>query len=699
MNASFFQELGLFDCAILQRVENDKFMVLYGNAPWFITLFENKLKGELCVIDDSPFFLVDFLFDADEFWQLKTDGRINSGVWSEQTEDALLRLEAAAIFSRGIDYLVLFNMENEFNKRQGMLQSARELLISNDKVLEQHELIRDRVESLASGSEQVKGVEFPVKEVIDHAEFGVAILDANMQRLEQNLALYNLFEMSPNDDGSPADLLLELCHSQFSGFERVLETGSRWNGEIYWLHPPALSRWLQLTVSPVKDESGDRSGWLFLVTDITREKYLKQSNEKLTYFDALTNLPNRQYFWQYLETSIETNQSFYVLLLDVKHLKRTNEEFGFSVGDLVLKEIVDRIRPLLSSNDVFARIGGNEFSIIVRDIDYTKCESLAGQMISAVKEPYYAEDEFKCSVGLSIGGVHYPKDGLSAEELMKYADLASFTAKQNVKSVIQFYSEDLKDSSRKRIEMESALREAIEKKQFELYLQPVLNLSSENITQAEALIRWYRPDLGMVSPAEFIPIAEQTGLIIKIGKWVIEESIRLLSELHRQGKYIKLSINLSPSQVNDRSLLDFIRCTLKESGLNAKYLELELTEGVLVDDFDKVSDFLQEIRKMGVSVAIDDFGTGYSSLSYLQKLPIDYLKIDQSFVFNLMEHESNQAIVKAIIAMATSLKLEVIAEGVEKEEQKAFLKAHGCHFLQGYLFSRPLTYDDFRKLL
>ena len=697
MKASFFQELGLFDCAVFQRIENDKFKVLHDNNTWFTALFSNKIEASVCTFDEEPFFLVDFLYDANEFWLLNTDGRINSGIWSEQTEDCLLRLEASAIASKGDEYLVLFNMESEFNKRQGTLQTARELLLSNDKVLEQHDLIRARVESLTSGAEKQESPVGKLKNITDNAEFGIALFDENMKSFHQNPALFNLFEMQPPEE--PSNLLLDLCRDQFPELQRILSTGSLWNGELYWLKPPALSRWLQLTVCPLKNEIGENLYWLFLVTDITREKYLKQSNEKLTYFDALTNLPNRQYFWQYLERLIDINQEFYVMILDAKHLKRTNEAFGFAAGDVVLKEIVSRIAPLLNTNDIFSRIGGNEFAVVIRDVNQKKCELIANNMISVVSEPYYVLEKHQSNVGLSIGAAHYPNDGVSAENLMKYADLASFSAKQNMKSSIQFYSTELKDDSFKRMDLESALREAIEEEQFELYLQPILELASGDIVQAEALLRWNRPDVGMVSPVEFIPIAEQTGLIITIGKWVIQEAINLLVDLHRQKKYIKLSVNLSPAQVSDKNLLEFIKRNVASSGIDASYLELELTEGVLVNDFDKISELLIELRALGITIAIDDFGTGYSSLSYLQKLPIDFLKIDQSFVFELIGNESNQAIVQAIMSMAKNLKLDVIAEGVETEEQKALLKEYECQFVQGYLFSKPLEYNAFCALL
>ncbi|ADZ90494.1 putative bifunctional diguanylate cyclase/phosphodiesterase [Marinomonas mediterranea] len=699
MSALLYQELGIFDCVVLKHIKDDSFLIHFANDNWFRSLFPDNHVGDEVVLNDTPYYLVDFLYDAKEFWRLNSNGRINSGIWSEQTGRKVLRLEAAAISKDEEHFLVLFNLENEYNKRQNTLQIARELLISNDKVLEQHEVIRERIEALAVQRETQGNVSLPVKEVIESAEFGVAIIDHDLQLVEQNPALFRLFEMLPGDVGRPAALLLELCQRQFPEFQRILETRSRWSGELYWMKPPSLSRWMQLTVSPVESET-EGHYWLLLVTDISREKYLQQSNEKLTYFDVLTNLPNRQYYWQCLENAIEVGQSFFAMQLDIKQLKSVNEVFGFTVGDILLKELAERLRQLVSPNDVLARIGGNEFAVILRETQQEKCEQIARKMISDICAPYYVmEQQYKCSVGVRIGVSHFPYDSVVAEELMKYADLASFSIKQGGKSAVQFYSRELKESSLRRMELEAALRDAIDNGEFELFLQPILDLDTGKISQAEALIRWRRPGIGLIFPDEFIPIAEKSGLIIAIGKWVIQEASRLLAVLHQQDQFIKLSLNLSPSQVSDRSLLGFIQRHIEANHVDPTYLELELTENVLVNDFERINHFLSEVRKMGVSVAIDDFGTGYSSLSYLPKLPIDFIKIDRSFIGELIDSDSNRAIVLAILAMANSLKLGVIAEGVEVESQKAFLREHHCQSAQGYLFSRPVPFDEFCKLL
>ncbi|GLO60071.1 hypothetical protein MACH09_05790 [Vibrio sp. MACH09] len=700
MLASFLEDMGILDCSVVQRLSEGRYKLLYANENWLYSLFPNQhlQLDQTFTFQQEPAYLVDFLYDAVEFWNQGVEGKINSGIWSEQIDNQLLRLEASAISRNGEHFLVIFNLENEYNRRQNTLQIARELLISNDTILEQHELIRSRIEELTVCNQQLSDVKLPVKDVIESADFGIAIFDKDMHAIEQNPALYYLFDAAKPKSGNPAKMLLELCRRQSPELQRVFDTSSRWSGEVYWLKPPELSRWLQVTICPVTDKDAVNY-WVFLVTDVSREKYLQQSNEKLTYFDVLTGLPNRQYFWQCLQNAIELNRDFYVLQIDVKHLKRINETYGYSAGDQILKDIVARMQPILGSDNLLARIGGNEFSAIFHHDDELACALVSERLVEAVNEPFQVLSQYRCNVEINIGVAHFPLDSESAEDLMKYADLAAFTVKRESKRAVQFYSAELKEQLRQRNELEAALREAIKEQQFELYLQPVLDLETRKIVKAEALIRWLRPSYGVVSPDEFIPIAEQTGLILAIGQWVIQQASKLLAELHKQNLEIKLSVNLSPAQVSDSNLLDFIRESVQANNIDASFLELELTEGVLVDDFDKIRFFLEEVRKLGISVAIDDFGTGYSSLSYLQKLPIDHLKIDRSFIKELTGSESNRAIVLAVLAMAKGLKLGVIAEGVENEEQQHFLRENHCQAAQGYLFSRPVPFDEFRKLI
>lgn len=510
-------------------------------------------------------------------------------------------------------------------------------------------------------------------------------------------------------DQSPVNVILELLDKQFPEKDRIFETQSSWTGEIYWHFPPNYHKWIQLSVHPVKDENGKLCNWIFTTSDVTRVKYLLQTNEDLSLHDALTKLPNRQYFWQTLDQTIASSIPFYVIYLDINNFKNINELHGHLTGDQLLTQVANRLRELLPERDFLARIGADEFAIVhFSPGDMTKPDfkayldntiKLTQEISSASNEPYYTNKNRRCELPLKIGVSNFPSDAGTVEELMKYADLALHHAKQSSADPVQFYSLDLKIISERRLMLEEALRHAIEKEQFELYIQPIYDLNTNRIVKAEALLWWHISPEETISPDIFIPIAEQSGQIVSIGRWVISSVCMLLSQLSTQNLSVSLSLNLSPRQISDRHLFDFISSAARKNKVSPGLLELEITEGVLVDNHEKVRKLLQELREMGVTVAIDDFGTGYSSLSYLKYLPIDSLKIDQSFVFDLDYNTDDQAIVLAVIAMAKSLKLGVIAEGIETEQQKEFLKAHECIIGQGFLLSRPLPIYDFIKLV
>lgn len=701
MQQSLIQALGIIDCSILKRIGKNQFEVLHSNKDWFLELLpeaEGKTKFEFA---QQSAYLQDFLIDAEEFWQIDNAGQIQSGIWSEQTAERVLRLEAIAAVANGERFLVISNLQQEYDRQQKTLQVARELLLSNDKILAQHEYVHERLDALLNETQNLHEIQAPIQQAIESASFGVIIVDAKLNPVNSNPAIFELFELSvQNAEVHPLEIILELFKNQFPEFDRVFATASRWNGEIFWHKPPHTSKWLQLAIYPVLDENKAVKHWLFIASDVTRVKFLLQTNEKLTLYDGVTNLPNRQFFWQTLEQEIKANKPVFVLYLDIKHFKRINELHGHLAGDHLLVQLAERLAPLVGYEDLLARVGGDEFAIIYHQADSPEdCKDLAVRLINAVESPFYTENQQKCIVGLNIGAAHFPHDASNAEDLMKFADLAVYEAKKKAKSALKFYSLELKEASRKRLELEAALREAIEEKQFELYLQPMLNLGTGTIIKAEALLRWHLPNGDIACPDDFIPVAEQSGLIVPIGKWVISRACEMLKILQQRNSTLKLSVNLSPRQVSDRYLFDFIQSAVEISEIDPRLLELELTEGVLVDNYDKVQYLLDEVRNMGISVSIDDFGTGYSSLTYLKKLPIDHLKIDRSFVQDLDTDENDKAIVLAVIAMAHSLKLGVIAEGVETEQQKEFLKINHCDTAQGYLFSKPIPFDLFCEQL
>jgi diguanylate cyclase (GGDEF)-like protein len=712
MDSTLLKTLDLLDCVVFKRVGKERLLVVYNEADWINLLIpEIQDNNKAFNLENHSAYLEDFLIDAENLWHSNKAGRIESGIWSEQFSTQLLRLEATAILTDGVCYLVIHKVTNQYAQKQATLQVARELLLSSDKVAAQHEHLHDRLDDLLRTDKNLPVTKQPLALAIAQTNLGVVVLDANMQLINSNPALHSLFNDSLVKTDLPSDkLLLKLFSSQYPECERVFATASAWSGEIYWLNPPKQGKWLKLSIHPIKNDEQEIQNWLMTVSDITQLKYLVQRNEKLTHFDPLTDLPNRQYFWQHLEKKIQQNRPFYLLYIDIKQFKRINELHGHLVGDEVIQELSKRLNALTHVDDIIAKVGGTEFAVVmelnhvhtqISKQDQTQCIDFAKKLFEASALPFYVKSGHKCEIGLNIGAVAFPKDTTSAEELMKYADLAVFSAKKKPQSSIEFYSKELIEASRKRIEMENALRQAIANHEFELFLQPMLDLNTGQIIKAEALIRWHHPNGSIISPDEFIPLAEQTGLIIPIGKWVLSKACSILNQLTELGHDIKLSINLSPRQIGDRQLFDFIQNTIQKEKINPAQLELELTEGVLIDNYDKVHYLLEGVRKLGMSVSIDDFGTGYSSLSYLQKLPIDHLKIDRSFIKELTENcqENHQAIILAVIAMAHSLKLQVIAEGVETELQKDFLKSNRCNIAQGFLFSKPVPFESFCQLL
>lgn len=705
MQNSLFQALGIVDCAILKRLAQKRFSIEYSNDDWLIKLLPEAAGTDEFTFRGDCAFLDDFLMDAEELWQSGSDQKLMSGLWSEQYDEGQLRLEATAAVFNGNAFLVIHNLESEYQRKQQTLQSARESLIFSDKQVAEYDYIHERLEQTLLHNQDLKAGNDSFSQTIEEASFGVVIASPELMVITENAHAYCLFELDPNekdrqDVATPLDIILLLFRQQCAEHERIINTQSRWGGELFWYKAPFISKWLHLALYPIKDKDKKVRNWVFNVSDITRIKYLVERNEKLVLSDTVTGLANRQSFWQSLERLINNGQPFFVLYLDIRDFKQINELYGHQRGDRVLRDLAARLRRVVHSDHMCARIGGNEFGVIFNgSYDQPTCTTFAQLLIDALEMPLYTETDAKVQVLLGIGAAHFPSDASNAEDLMKFADLAMFDAKRDNKNNIRFYSKALKDASLRRIELQHSLRNAIENQQFELYLQPIVNLHSGVITKAEALIRWRLADGSLISPDQFIPLAEQTGLIVPIGKWVIHRAAEMFKTIQAINPALKISVNLSPRQIADRYLFDFVAEVLHSSGMPPQNFELELTEGVLIDSFEKAERLLNRVRELGMSTSIDDFGTGYSSLSYLQKLPIDNLKIDRSFVHDVDTNDSARALVLAIIGMARSLKLDVIAEGVENQQQVDFLLANQCDTAQGYLFSKPLPFDDFCELL
>ncbi|VVP86435.1 hypothetical protein PS914_02709 [Pseudomonas fluorescens] len=489
---------------------------------------------------------------------------------------------------------------------------------------------------------------------------------------------------------------------------KQLHQHSTWEGEV-WLkrrngeHYPA---WVGITA--VLDDEGDLASYVCFFTDISERKASEQRIHRLAYYDALTHLPNRTLFQDRLHTALqsaERQKSWVVLMfLDLDRFKPINDSLGHAAGDRMLKEMATRLLGCVDDDDTVARMGGDEFTLLLqprvnRETALNRAIHVAEQILASLVKPFVLEGR-EFFVTASIGIALSPQDGNELSQLMKNADTAMYHAKERGKNNFQFYQADMNASALERLELESDLRHALEQNEFMLYYQPQFSGDGKRLTGAEALLRWRHPRRGLVPPVDFIPVLEELGLVVDVGDWVIGEACRQLKTWHQAKVRVpKVSVNISARQFSDGQLGTRIATILKETGLPPACLELELTESILMREVSEAMQILAGLKNLGLSIAVDDFGTGYSSLNYLKQFPIDVLKIDRSFVDGLPSGEQDAQIARAIIAMAHSLNLAVIAEGVETHEQLEFLREHGCDEVQGYLFGRPMPASQFEAQL
>jgi diguanylate cyclase (GGDEF)-like protein len=440
-----------------------------------------------------------------------------------------------------------------------------------------------------------------------------------------------------------------------------------------------------------------RTGTLTASLDQTKES-LDLANEKLRHMalhDALTNLPNRALLEQRAKEALDrigrTGTAFAMMFIDLDRFKLINDSLGHQAGDEVLSEVARRIRGRLRHEDTLSRLGGDEFVVLLGSMDRASDAGIVAQKIQAcMTEPFRlkgAEMVISASIGISLA----PQDGSSVAELLAHADIAMYHAKKLGRNNYQYFAPALNEFAGKRLALEHSLRRAVAEEQFELWYQPKIHISTRRIVGLEALVRWRHPEQGLVMPQEFIPLAEETGLITQLGTWVIRAACRQNRRWRDDGlDNLRIAVNVSAAQFRQPTLVRVITEALEESSLEPEALELEVTESVVMSNPHEAVTTLQQLREMGVSISIDDFGTGYSSLSYLKKFPINTLKVDRTFIRDILSSGDDAAIVKAIVAMAQSLRLNIVAEGVEDSAQLAFLDSIGCDQYQGYFFSRPV---------
>jgi diguanylate cyclase (GGDEF)-like protein/PAS domain S-box-containing protein len=496
-------------------------------------------------------------------------------------------------------------------------------------------------------------------------------------------------------DRTPEEIYQQMTDTLLSGKEWTGELQrARKNGDLYWCLE---------TISPLKNDAGKVTHFVSITEDISERKQAEETIRHLAFHDALTGLPNRRLFRDRLHqaaaVSRRSGTGFALMLLDLDRFKTVNDTLGHDIGDGLLTAVAERLIANTREGDTLARMGGDEFALIAIDLKHPEeMVHLAEKLLNILQSPFNLQGH-ELYVSTSIGITLFPADTEEVDVLVKNADIALYHAKDQGRNNFQFFTGDTNAAMLYRLALESSMRWALERNEFLLNYQPQMDILTGHIHGTEALIRWQHPEFGLVAPAQFIPLAEETGLIVPIGEWVLRTACAQAKAWDLAGMPMRVSVNLSARQFRQRDLAERIGAILQQTCLSPALLEVELTEGILMEDTAETGVILDKLHGMGVQISIDDFGTGYSSLSYLKRLPIQILKIDQSFVRDINTDPDDRAIVTAVIALAHSLKLKVVAEGVETQEQLSFLQEQDCDIIQGYLYSRPVTGDEVEALM
>ena len=540
---------------------------------------------------------------------------------------------------------------------------------------------------------------------------GVMITDADSKVIEVNAAFTRITGYAQDEvRGKDPHMLSSGQHDHFfyQAMWDSLKSKGHWQGEIWnrRKNGEVYPGWL--SINPVRDKVGRLTNYVGMFSDISKRKEAEAQIHQLAFYDPLTQLPNRRLLLAHLPqafaTSMRVGHHGAVMFLDLDHFKTLNDTKGPEIGDMLLVEVAKRLNACVHGSDMVARLGGDEFVVVLESLSANAAEAatqarlIAEKIHDALNQPFLL-NEYTHFITPSIGIVLFRGHQDTIDNLLKYADTAMYQAKTAGRNAIRFYDPAMQAALEARADLEDALRLALKKDQFRLYYQVQMD-SLRRPVGAEVLLRWQHPERGLVSPLDFIPLAEETGLIVPIGLWVLKTACAQLNQWQNDVflRNLALAVNVSAMQFRQSDFVSQVRHALVESGAKPTHLKLELTESTVLENVDDTIAKMRELKLHGVSFSMDDFGTGYSSLQYLKRLPLDQIKIDQSFVRDLTTDPNDAAIVQAIIAMTQALGLNVIAEGVETEAQREFLDKHGCHDFQGYLFSKPLPLDQFEQL-
>ena len=602
--------------------------------------------------------------------------------------------------------LVIANQELLYQNHEKE-QRAAELFIANQELIFQNNEKEKRAAELLIANQElsIAAATFESQEVM-------MVTDANSVILRVNKAFTRFTGYRAEEAiGQTPRILSSGRHSQnfFANMWKSINSLGTWEGEIWNKRKNGEIYPEYLSITAVKNADGIVHNYVATLMGITMSQAAADEIKSLAYYDSLTLLPNRRMLLdklrQALSSSARSGQYGALLFLDLDHFKMLNDTLGHFVGDLLLQQVATRLTSCVRASDSVARIGGDEFVVLLENLSLHALEAasqtkdIAEKIIQAINQPYQLE-KYDYFITSSIGAALLNGHELKSDDLLKQADIAMYQSKSEGRNTLRFFDPIMQEAISAHADLESELRKAIEQQQFQLYYQVQVDVDGRP-TGAEALIRWQHPKRGMVSPYHFISLAEETGLIIPIGQWVLDTACAQLNAWQQEPltQALVIAINVSARQFHQVDFVGQVLNTVHKYAINPALLKIELTESMLINNIKDVVTKMNELSKIGISFSLDDFGAGYSSLQYLKMLPLDQLKIDQSFVHDIATNSSDRAIVRTIITMASSLGMNVIAEGVETESQRQFLLDNGCVHFQGYLYSKPMPMDDFRRLL
>jgi len=561
-----------------------------------------------------------------------------------------------------------------------------------------------KLASFAIEREKTEKAQQLTASIYDNLPYAIAITNPDFQILSTNPSFeritgYSLNEieglepfmlMSPNK--SSEHYRQELCQLAKNQSKKESIISQKKNGEEYFI---------EQTITVLRDQLGNIEKYIWLFDDVTERKQAQQIIQHQANYDLLTDLPNRNLLQERLIWAMKlcerNDSSFGLIMLDLDYFKEINDALGHELGDRLLVEVAQRLKGLIQDTDTIARLGGDEFAIVIPSItEVGDLEIMAQKIIEELSKPYLLPEKEKQSyITASVGISVYPNDGITLEQLYRAADQAMYAAKERGRNCFNFFTKGLQQEADSYAQIHNELKHALQHNELELHYQPILNMRTNVLDKAECLIRWNHPEKGMISPAQFIPIAEKSGLIKELGVWIREEACKQIKRCISDGLKIRFSVNVSSLEFWSGELVNSILQSMETHSVVADYLTVEITESLFMKNQEEIILALSNLRTLGVRISIDDFGTGYSSLAYLGSFPLDELKIDRSFVDGLEGEERKQSLVNAMITLSHKLGMKVVAEGIETKSQKDLLKANGCDYCQGYLFSKPLNSEDF----